>query len=449
MNHLLNLIKKELRELITPASMMPVIVVMIMFIALGTMMGSEISEKTSLQPVGYIDMTNEPGGYADSALTYLAYYYEAVYQVDPSEYLKDISSDVSEADFEKSLYDAMINNKVSTALYIDKDFNTHIANWETEKAEIKVFYAQEDTGVFSSLSTAYGTEAVSVINRSVMNELLEENTTLTPIQISSIESSCYYSNYTYLKGQLHENVTPDKVYGAISSQTTFVPIIIMLVIVMIGSIIISSIGNEKENKTLETLLTLPINRTTIVTGKLIGSAIAGLVMCAFYMVGMYFYINGMSITKGGLTVDDLGISLGIVDWLIVAAMMFLTIMCALGICMLLGAFAKNYKTAQMYLMPVSALAVIPMFVTMFANYFTLPPVIQGLLFVIPFTHPMMVIQNLMFDEYALVYAGLAYVAIFAVVVVFLTVKLYKSDILLTGMTGKYAKLFSKQKETEQ
>ena len=448
MNHIINLIKKELRELITPSSMLPVIVVMIMFISMGSFMGSEISDRTSLQPIGYIDMTDEPGGYADGSIQYLSQYYSSYYKVDPAEYLKNITSYVSEEDFESSLYHAMIDNDVTTALYLDKDFNIHVANWETEHATVKVYYAQEDTGVFSSLSTAYGTEAVSVINRYISNTLLAENSTLTPEQIAMMESSCNFTNSTYLKGQLHDGVTPDQVYNAIGNQTTFVPIIIMIVIVMIGSIIISSMGNEKENKTLETLLTLPIKRTTIVTGKLIGSALAGLIMCAFYMVGMYFYINGMKVTKSGLTVEDLGISLGITDWIVVSLMMFITIMCALGICMLLGAFAKNYKTAQMYLMPVSVLAVVPMFVTMFTNFSDLPVVFQAVLFAIPFTHPMMVMQNLMFDNTLMVYGGLVYVTLFAIAVVAITVKVYNSDILLTGIPEKYTKIFSKGRKQE-
>ena len=448
MSQLTNLIRKELRELITPASMVPVIVVMFMLVAMGSFMGSEISDKTSLQPVGYIDMTDEPGGYAESSIAALSQYYSSVYKVDPAEYLIDITSKVSEAEFESSLYDAMISSNVTTALYIDKDFNTHISNWQTEHAVIKVYYAQEDTGVFSSLSTAYGTEAVSVMNSSIMNMLLLENTTLTPEEVAKIETSCYSTNSTYLKGQLHDDVTPDQIYGAISSQTTFVPIIIMLVIVMIGSIIISSMGNEKENKTLETLLTLPISRTTIVTGKLIGSAIAGLIMCAFYMIGMYFYLNGMTLSKGSVTTDDLGISLGLMDWVLVALIMFITILCALGMCMLLGAFAKNYKAAQMYLMPISALAVVPMFVTMFANFSSLPVLFQVILFAIPFTHPMMVMQNLMFANTAMVYAGLVYVTLFAAVMIALTVKVYNSDVLLTGMTNKYVKKFFKGKTGE-
>ena len=206
---------------------------------------------------------------------------------------------------------------------------------------------------------------------------------------------------------------------------------------MIGSIVISSIGNEKENKTMETLLTLPINRTTIVSGKLIGASISGLIMGALYMVGMYFYINGVMITTGdGVSLESLGLTLDVLDWIMVIATMFLAIICALGMCMILGAFAKNYKAAQTYVLPISVLALIPMFITMFGSYGELPMILQVLLFIIPFTHPMVVMQNLMFGNMAMVFGGLAYLLVFAFAMIYVTVRLYKSDILLTGIILK-------------
>ena len=214
----------------------------------------------------------------------------------------------------------------------------------------------------------------------------------------------------------------------------FVPLIVMLIIVMIGSIVISSMGNEKENKTLETLLTLPVSRITIVAGKLIGSTIAGLVMGMLYMVGMYFYINGISGTgTSDVSIESLGLSLSVFDWIIVTAFMFLSIICALGICMILGALAKNYKAAQTYIMPISILAVIPMFVTMFSSIDSLPGFAQVLMFLIPFTHPMVIMQNLMFGNTLWIVGGAIYLIAFTLVTFYITVRIYNSDILITGV----------------
>ena len=210
--------------------------------------------------------------------------------------------------------------------------------------------------------------------------------------------------------------------------------IIMIIIMMVGSIVISSMGSEKENKTLETLLTLPIKRTVIVTGKLIAAAIVGLVYGLAYMAGMSIYTNAMmSPISSGVDLNSLGMGLSMTDYLLIMASMFLAILCALGICMILGAFAKNYKSAQTMTMPLSILAMIPMFITMFSGWYSSGPALQALLFAIPFSHPMMAMESLMYEDVTLVLMGIGYMAVFAIATIIVTVRLYASDILVTGL----------------
>jgi ABC-2 type transport system permease protein len=233
-----------------------------------------------------------------------------------------------------------------------------------------------------------------------------------------------------------EGIDPMTVSSLLESQNMMMPILIMIVIVMVGGIIISSMGMEKENKTLETLLTLPVNRTTIVAGKLIGSAAVGLVFGLIYMAGMAYYMQGFNLASTDYDLAQYGLSLGLLDWAVLALMMFMAILCALGLCMILGAFAKNYKAAQSLTLPISFLAMVPMFIVMFTDFNTLPTFLQVLVFAIPFSHPMMGMSNLMFDNDLLVYGGLVYLTVFTLATVFITVRLYQSDILLTGFRFK-------------
>ena len=81
----------------------------------------------------------------------------------------------------------------------------------------------------------------------------------------------------------------------------------------------------------------------MVAGKIIGSAIAGLLFALIYMFGMYYYMNSVTGTalSGGVSLSDIGLTLGTFDWVIVTAFMFLSIICALGLCMILGALVKD------------------------------------------------------------------------------------------------------------
>ncbi len=442
-SHLWNLVKKELRELLTPSALISVIVVAILFVAMGSFLGGETKEATSAKHIGYIDLTENTGAddYSHIGLEGLRNYYRAQ-DLDPHEYviqLHSVTAEYGTDEFDSQLYDAMEKENVDTALVIMKDFDDNLRSTPMKNGDIAVYWDQKGLGIFSSIGLATSETAKAVMNAAISDKILDERSTLSPedraVALQPIPGVNPHA--TFLKGTIHKDVTPDQIYAALNQQTMFVPIIIMLIIVMIGSIVISSMGNEKENKTLETLLTLPVNRTTIVAGKLIGSTIAGLVMGALYMVGMYFYISGMSVTGSeGVSIQDLGLSLSFVDWLIVALFMFLSITCALGLCMILGAMAKNYKAAQMYIMPISILAVIPMFVTMFSSIDALPEFAQAFMFAIPFTHPMTIMQNLMFGNTAWILGGAIYLVAFAAVTFYVTVRIYNSDILITGLSLK-------------
>ena len=87
-------------------------------------------------------------------------------------------------------------------------------------------------------------------------------------------------------------------------------------------------------------------------------------------------------------------------------------------------------------MPVTMLAMIPMLLTMFKDFATLPATLQAALFAIPFTHPMMVMRNLMSGEYLLVAAGIGYMSLFIVVMIAIASWIFSHDILVTGKAKK-------------
>jgi ABC-2 type transport system permease protein len=75
---------------------------------------------------------------------------------------------------------------------------------------------------------------------------------------------------------------------------------------------------------------------------------------------------------------------------------------------------------------------------MFKDFDTIPTVLQVLVFAIPFTHPMMAMRALMLDNYSLVIGGIAYTAVFTAIMVWVAVRIFNSDRLLTGSVQKKA-----------
>ena len=440
-----SIIRKEVRELLTPGSVISVLVMVVLFAGLGGLIGGEVDSAAELPTFGFV--VDEDGHYYDGWNPYDVLCNETNYGAEADS--KIILMDSAYGDDEAILAEMREKGITSVLALPDADsFRESMTNGT--QVTMKQYYLYEPTGLFGTVSSSVLSSVVSILNTSLSQEIMSSAGTgldydfvTNPIVSGTNDVS------TIVDGEVHTGITPSDISNEITSQTLMIPIVIMIIIMMVGSIVISSMGSEKENKTLETLLTMPIKRTSIVSGKIVAAAIVGLVYGLAYMVGMSIYMGSMTGTIAGsssVNLEDLGMSLDILDWFLIMVSMFLAIVCALGICMILGAFAKNYKSAQTMTMPLSILAMIPMFIIMFTGWYGSGGVLQAITFAIPFSHPMMAMQALMYGDMTLVLGGIAYMAVFALVSILITVRLYNSDILITGLgQNKYVQSLTGRK----
>lgn len=440
-----SIIRKEVRELLTPGSVISVLVMVVLFAGLGGLIGGEVDSAAELPTFGFV--VDEDGQYYNDWNPYDVLCNETNYGTEADS--KIILMDSAYGDDEAILAEMREKGITSVLALPDADsFMESMTNGT--QVTMKQYYLYEPTGLFGTVSSSVLSSVVSILNTSLSQEIMSSAGTgldydfvTNPIVSGTNDVS------TIVDGEVHTGITPSDISNEITSQTLMIPIVIMIIIMMVGSIVISSMGSEKENKTLETLLTMPIKRTSIVSGKIVAAAIVGLVYGLAYMVGMSIYMGSMTGTIAGsssVNLEDLGMSLDILDWFLIMVSMFLAIVCALGICMILGAFAKNYKSAQTMTMPLSILAMIPMFIIMFTGWYGSGGVLQVITFAIPFSHPMMAMQALMYGDMTLVLGGIAYMAVFALVSILITVRLYNSDILITGLgQNKYVQSLTGRK----
>ena len=431
MSHMTSIIRKEVRELLTPGSVISVLVMVVLFAGLGGLIGGEVDSAAELPTFGFV--VDEDGNYYDGWNPYDVLCNETNYGAEADS--KIILMDSAYGDDEAILAEMREKGITSVLALPDADsFRESMTNGT--QVTMKQYYLYEPTGLFGTVSSSVLSSVVSILNTSLSQEIMSSAGTgldydfvTNPIVSGTNDVS------TIVDGEVHTGITPSDISNEITSQTLMIPIVIMIIIMMVGSIVISSMGSEKENKTLETLLTMPIKRT--------------LVYGLAYMVGMSIYMGSMTGTIAGsssVNLEDLGMSLDILDWFLIMVSMFLAIVCALGICMILGAFAKNYKSAQTMTMPLSILAMIPMFIIMFTGWYGSGGVLQAITFAIPFSHPMMAMQALMYGDMTLVLGGIAYMAVFALVSILITVRLYNSDILITGLgQNKYVQSLTGRK----
>lgn len=408
---LVNITKKEIKELLTPSTIVPIVVIAILFASMGNLMGGMIEDAEEKPVIGLI---NEDGGkYSELASQILENNSNVVYNG------IDMQEGIDRVDREGG----------SAVLRIPVNFSDDIENETT--GSIHVVWIMRGVGVMDSVPSSVVEGLIQNINHHISHVLVEERTGGDP---THIQNPTMKEETTMFKGEEMEGVNPSTLGSMLSSQSIMLPIVTMMLIMMAGGAIISSMGMEKEDKTLETLLTLPIKRSSIVTGKLIGAATVGLIMAVIYMLGYGYYMQ--SFQTADLNLADYGLGLSIVDYVLVGISLFLALVAGLALSLLLGTFAKNYKSAQTLLFPITALAIIPMFVFMFTDVGNLPLLFRAVMYAIPFSHPIIAMRSLMFGDYLIVIGGILYSAAFSLVMIGVVVWIFNSDRLITGKIGK-------------
>jgi len=405
-----NIVKKEFRELFTLSTLLPVVVIAMVFGSVGQMIGS-IGERIEEKPI--IGVVNMDGGDLSAiAMSVLIEGGEVIYDG---------------GDAVEGLEKAREDNGVAL-LVILENFSQNI--YANHPGEIEIYWIMKGAGMMDSISSGVVEGLIQAVNQEISRELIQQDSQVDPALVLSPTTR---TETTFFKGKEIEGLSPSQLGNMLGSQSIVIPVVVMMLIIMAGTSVISSMGLEKENKTLETLLTLPVRRSHIVIGKIVGSALVGVIMAAIYMIGFSRYMSSFRISDANL--GDFGLTLGMHDYLLVGISLFVALLAGLSLCIVLGTFAKDYRSAQTLIFPITALAMISMFMIMFKDFDTLPAVLRVLLFAIPFSHPMMAMRSLMLDNYALVIGGIAYAAVFTAVMVAVAVRIFSSDRLLTGTFG--------------
>ncbi len=413
MSGLGNITRKEIRELMTPATFVPIILVALIFATMGNSIQG-IQEQATAPPI--IGVINEDtSGYGATASTILHTNAKSIFN----------STTISE--LQEGLQTVKDQNGVAVII-IPQNFTDRIT--QGRPGTFQVYWVMKGAGLFDTISSSAVESLIAYINTNISKQLITQNST---INASFVLSPTTRQETTYFKDREFVGISPNTISSMLSSQSLLIPIVIMMIIIMAGSIVITSMALEKENKTLETLLTLPVKRTSIVSGKIIAAAFIGLILAIIYMIGMQFYFSGLQLT-GGVNLSTFDLALTTTDFIWIGVSLFLALIAGLALCMLLGTFAKNYKSAQTLTFPITMLAMIPMFITMFADFDTLPVAVKIFTFAIPFSHPMMASRALLFHDYPLVIGGIVYVAAFALITISIVVWVFKTDRLLIGTT---------------
>ncbi len=237
----------------------------------------------------------------------------------------------------------------------------------------------------------------------------------------------------------HQTIaTPEKVGGSILGQ--IVPLI--LVIMTITGAIYPAIdltAGERERGTLETLMVAPVPTVDLIAGKFIVVALIAMLSAALNLlsIGGTIYLGGLGslLTRGGQVVIPLNALPWVLLVLVPLAVMFSAAL--LAVC----SFARSFKEAQNYVMPVMIAALIPAVVGV------LPGTrLSGPLLIMPVTNIVLLARDLFtgrFDLLAIVWVTVS-TTLYAGAAVAVAARLFGQEAVLFADSGSVKTIFRRR-----
>ena len=453
----INLLKKELSELINKQMIFSLIFTVAIFFIMGNVMESATSEIVEEAKSNKLSICNMD----DSAVT-----------EEMIESFKESGSKVNLVTVEGNNYASAFKKqkKLKGFVVIPKGFGEAVE--KGEKPEVYSVSKVQGAAAFSNM-TSGPENTLSAVTLFVSQKLADQKG-VSKEQLKTIEDPLTVTEHTVVADKSAQ-VSMGSIVTKLMMQNMILPIIVVLLIMMTSQSLISSISNEKIDKTLETLLSTPVSRGSVITAKMLAAAIVALLNAGVMMAGFTSYTAGMmgsmasdiattipqdaaesakgalsGIMSSGDALKQLGLQLGAADYLLIGIQLFVTIMICLALSIILGALVNDSKSAQTMLLPIVMMVMIPWMITMFTDVSSLPTVAKYVIYAIPFTHTFTAMPNLMFGNNTEFWLGLGYQIIVFAVVMFFALKLFKSDKILTISLnlGQKSKFKKSRKTTE-
>ena len=435
----INLLKKELAEVVTAQMIISFVAIMAMFMVLGNVMSTTIEEATKQT------------------------YTIAISDRDDTEFTQALISSMKENGAKVTSFSStgddyaaiLKENNTENLVIIPEGFTADIETGK--KPQLITVSRMASTAMLSNLSS--DTSGASGFISSCIASTIAENKGLSTEDVALLEDPVSIIDNTVIDKNSAQ-ISSDSIMQRVMIQNEILPIIVFVLIMLTSQTLISAISTEKIDKTLETLLSSPVSRLSIICAKMLAAAIVALLNAAVFMIGFSTTISGAAdkvteqvAAEGNLigqfmtveaAMDKLGLTLSVGQYILVGLQLFFTILICLSVSIILGSLVNDTKSSQTVILPLMMMAMIPYFISMFADVNSLPMMIKVLVYLIPFTHTFSAMSNLMFGHTAIFFGGLVYQIIFFAVCLFLALRLFNSDKILTislnfGQKSKFRK----------
>jgi ABC-2 type transport system permease protein len=431
------LIIKEVKELIRDPKIL--IGVILMPIIIFPMMGSAIqisqeSVQRAVMGASFAVYSDDTGLVTDALLDYL--------------YTNNIVVPIEASSIEDALlqFQKMDSNAL---IHIPNGYNDNIT--KGNRGVLRVYANLRNLNLAETQSTDVVSVLISRYNYqfslSKIRILLEKAmTTGTP---EGVRSPIAVSYASLLKGHVIE-VPPSAIINIVMSQSILLPIMVMMMVMFAIQMAATSIALEKEQKTLEILMTLPVSRMTILAGKLSGSVVIAIAGAISYLIGFSFYMNAAfsfvpELTSMNLDVIDIGITP--FGFLLVGIVVFVTLISALAMAISIAVFADNVRSAQSLTGILITPIMIPAVILMFSDIEMLPETVKYILLVIPYTHSIIATKAAFLGNYLIVIRSIFFITIWTFALLYIAAKIFNTERIITAQftLSNLSRIFKRNK----
>ena len=405
-----NVLLKELKELIRDPKILlgMIIVPLIMFPILGGVISfASQTAQEQAQKATLVVLNDDGGNYSEALIDFLNSSLKVFVfnNTTPEEALKN---------------DLLSKYNTTNMLEIPPGFSANMTLHQENssvRADLEFYSLFSNAGPFENIGSSIVDGLISRFNRY-----------LAPDFVSTEKS-------TIIKGKIAEGVDPSVLSTLVLSQAIAMPITIMILLTYAMQIAATSVAMEKEEKTLETLLTLPLDRFSILMGKLSGSILVAGLGALAYMFGFTFYVGSIASTvPSGTPVDLASLELvpSIIGYLLLGISLFVTLLSALALAVILSAFAEDVRGAQSLVGYIYPLLFIPSFLLIYIDVNALPFWLRYIIYAIPFSHPIIASRAVTVGDYLTPLFGIIYVTAFTLAIMYVASRLFATEKILTA-----------------
>ncbi|MDI6850144.1 MAG: ABC transporter permease [Candidatus Saccharicenans sp.] len=415
MKNFSHLLIKEIKELLNKQLIISLVFILVIFNFIGNVTRSEMKKAMARQKVAVLDLDR-----SDISRNIIGALNMAGFLIEEKA-----------GDKEKAVQEVR-NSGSDLLLVIPEGFGESARNFQP--ATVETYSFLRGLSIVGRTKTEVVKALLNSTNEYLSNEFLKKKIPDTDPKL--LKAPIKNREFVVVRERQVEG-SAAAVVNALTAQNFILPVILMMIIMYSAQMVITAIAMEKQNKTLETLLTVPISRGAIVMAKMLGAAIVGLLSAVVYMYGFrnVFNFSDVDITRalGGITpiLKQLGLTISTQGYVLFGISLFLTILCALSLATILGVLAEDYRTAQSLSVPLVFIVLIPYFISLFADINTMSLPAKILVLAIPFSHPFFAMQNIMFGNLNMVWLGIVYNFLFVVVMLWWTTRIFATDRVLT------------------